>query len=316
LQQRAEDLSLFKSILLVSPVVLPFNASSRSIRNLYTGSPSSPFPPPLSCFPGLNSPLQERLISFESTVYGLPPISNPSQFDPSCYRDRPVYGVLDILRLRLPFTDSRIGVSKQAAVLTRDAAPRVIVYTGEIFAAALNGTVNLTPTELDPRHYGTLGLSDHVILRYLKSMPNLSVATAVAQYVLSTASTTPTPPDPSSPLYQSLDSIPTLEIAVFGDVGASDFSSILSPFTNPSGSLFFGSDDGNALRTWTINTMGGPVVWTQNATSPLVVRDKSLGDTTITKTWDAITLALTNNIPNIGLVNITTTLTGTQDFTP
>ncbi|CAA7266538.1 unnamed protein product [Cyclocybe aegerita] len=316
LLQRLEDLPTFKAVLSVSPIMLAFNASSSSLRNLYTSSPSSTFPPPLSCFPGLSTATQQQINMVETGVYGLPSAASASQFDPACYRNRPIYGVLDVARLRLPFLDTRTGVLKQAAVLTRDASPRVVVYSGELFSSSVTGATTISPSQLDPRQYGTFSFFDHVVLQYLSSITDVNVASALVKFVLDSASKTPVPPDFSSILFRSLQSLPILEVAVFGDVGPPDLTSTVSPFTNPSGSLFFGSSDGNALRNWTIDSVKGSIVWTENATSPLVVRDTSLGDNTITQTWNAINTAITNNIPNIGLPNITSTLTGTQDFSP
>ena len=147
-------------------------------------------------------------------------------------------------------------------------------------------------------------------------MPDVNTARALVSFVLNAATNASIPPDKSSPLFQSLHSIPFLEVAVFGDVKPPDLTSTVTSFTTSSNTLFFGSADGTDLRNWTINTLGNPVVWTENATSPLVVRDSSLGNTAITQTWDAISLAISNNVPGIGLVNITTTLQGTQDFSP
>ena len=316
LLQRPQDLATFKAALSLSSVLLPFNATSPSIQTLYSNSTSSLFPPPLACFPDLTSEVQQQINSVETGVFGLQSIaSTTSNFDTSCYQDRPVYGVLDVLRLRLPFLDSQTGTVKQAVVLTRDANPRVVLYNGLMFSTPLNGTYTVTSSQLDARQYGTLNLCDHVILQYLTSMPDVNTANALASFVLSAATNT-TPPDSSSLLFQSLKSIPFLAVAVFGDVGPPDLTSTAASFTASDDSLLFGSVDGTALRNWTIDTIGGPVVWTQNATSPLVVRDNSLGNTAISETWNAISIAISNNIPGIGLSNITTTLEGTQNFSP
>lgn len=318
LAQRGEDLNLFKTALSVSPILLPFNATSRAIRNLYGSTPSSPFPPPLACLPGLSTTVLRQVNSVESTVFGLTPTTGATQFDPSCFRERPVYGVLDVLHLRLPFLDSRTGVVRQAAVLARDAASRVILHTGELWSTMFNGTgaTNVTTSQLDQRQYGTLSLSDHVILQYLSSFPDIGTANALIRFVLDSATRIPVPPEKTSALFQSLPSLPILEVAVFGDVLPLDLTSTIAPFASPSGALFFGSEDGSALRNWTIHVIGGSIVWTENATSPLAVRDKSLGDTTITQTWNAIALAITHNVPGIGLPNITATFQGTRDFSP
>ena len=265
----------------------------------------------------MTSEAQQHINSVETGVFGLQPIANtPSEFHTSCYQDRPVYGVLDVLRLRLPFLDSQTGTAKQALVLTRDANPRVVLYQGPMFSTAPNVIHTPTSSQLDARQYGTLSLFDHVVLQYLTSMPNLNAASALVSFVLNAATNTSIPPDQSYPLFRSLQSIPFLEVAVFGNVEPPDLTSTVASFTTSSNSLFFGSADGTDLRNWTINTVGGPVVWTENATSPLVVRDSSLGNTAITQTWDAISIAISNKIPSIGLANITRTLQGTQNFSP
>ena len=311
LLQRPQDLAVFKAALSASPVLLPFNASSPSIRTLYSNSTSSLFPPPLACFPNLTSAVQQQINSVETSIFGLQPINTTSEFDTSCYQDRPVYGVLDILRLRLPFLDSQAGAVKQAVVLTGDVNPRVVLYNGLLFSTAPNVTSTITSSQLDVRQYGTLGLFDHVVLQYLTSIPDVNTASALVSFILGAATNASIPPDTSSPLFQSLQSIPFLGVAVFGDVGPPELSSTVASFTTSSDSLFFGSSDGAYLRNWTIDTVGGPVVWTENATSPLVIRDSSLGNTPISQTWNEISIAISNNIPDIGLANITTTLQGT-----
>ncbi len=317
LLQRADTLAVFKSALFASPVMLPFNATSRAIRNIYPTSSSSLFPPPLSCFPSLDPATLRQLNVFETTIFGLSDLTNQTQFDQTCYRDRPIYGVLDVLQMRLPFRDDRTRVAHQAAVLGRDTRPRAVLSVGEGFSGIFNGTGSLTPSQLDPRQYGTYNFLDHVVLQYLTSISDINVATAFIKFVLDAVNmVAPVPPSPSSFLYQAIQILPVIEVAVFGDVIASDLSSTVSPFTTDSGQLFFGSDDGFALRNWSINVAHAPVVWTENSTSPLVVRDGSLGDNPITQTWNAISMALTRQIPNIGIANITTTLTGTQSFSP
>lgn len=320
LLQRASDLALFKTAISISPITLAFNASSPSIRNLYETSPSTSFPPPLSCFPGLNNILLQEINAVESNVFGLQNAGAATQFDSGCYPGRPIYGVLNILRLRLPFLDSETSVNSQAVTLTRDAGSRAIVYNGQMFSSVSNTTAmptTITASQLDPRQYGTLGLSDHVILQYLSSIPDINVATALVKFVLDTTNRVPVPPDMSSSLFQSLSSLPALEVAVFGDIQSSDITSTVSPFTAPSGSLFFGSSDGGVLRNWTINSSSGTILWTQNATSPLIVRDQSLDpNATISKIWDVTSQAILFNVTTVSLTNITQSLQDTKSFTP
>lgn len=318
LLQRADTLPIFKAALSVSALMLPFNASSQEIRNLYPSNTSSPFPPPLACFPDLDPAFQEQVDSFETVIFGLPGItSNQTGFNPSCYSDRPIYGVLDVLQMRLPFRDDVSSVTQHSAVMNREANSRVIFSVGKGFSGIFNGTVNLSPSQLDPRQYGTVNFLDHVTLQYLTSIGDINVANAFIAFVLNSSTVVrPVPPDPSSELYQAIEMLPTIEMAVFGDVTPADFTSIVSPFTINSGALFFGSDDGAALRNWTIGTTNLSIVWTQNATSSLVVRDDSLGNNSVTETWDSISLALNRQMTNLGLVNITNPLMAAESFSP
>ncbi len=318
LLRRPEDLAVFKAAFSISPIILPFNASSPAIRNLYVSSPSNSFPPPLSCFPDLSAPLQQAINLVESSVFGLPASPNSTQFGPAVLPGSPRLRCFGYSRLRLPFLDSRTGVNRQAVVLSRDASTRAIVYNGEIFSSISNTTAtpaSISSTQLNPQQYGTLTLADHVILQYLMAIPNINIANNLIQFVLNTTSVTPVPPDVTSPLFQSLSLLPSLEVAVFGSTQASDLTSTVSPFTNPSNSLFFGSDDGSALRNWTINSSSGSVIWAQNATSPLIVRDKSLDpSTSISKVWSAAALAITFNVTTISLSNVTSSLQATNSF--
>lgn len=258
----------------------------------------------------------QQINAIEGDVFGLSPTSNASQFDPSCYPDRPVYGVLDVLRLRLPFLDSRPGIPRQAAVLKRDVSPRVLLHSGAILSP-LPGPSNVTivtPEQTDPRQYGALGQLNHVILQYLSSIPDVNVATALVSYVLSSASAQAVPPTNSSILFQSLASIPIMEVAVFGSISPSDIGSAISSFTTSSGSLFFGSDQGTALRNWAITGCRSTIVWAESGLSPLVVRDNDFSDQIFNQTWMAVSTALRNGIENIGLNNVTETFTLTQKF--
>ncbi|RDB29514.1 hypothetical protein Hypma_015425 [Hypsizygus marmoreus] len=319
LQQRAIDLPVFMSAFGVSPVLLPFDATlsqqPQSVTSLLTPSPLS-FPPPLSCYPGLKANQIQQINAIEGGVFALTPVSNASRFDPACYLARPIYGVLDVLRLRLPFLDPRAGIPRQAAVLTRDVAPRVLLRVGGILSP-LPGPSNVTTVtaeQTDPRQYGTLGQANHVVLQYLSSIPDVNVATALVKYILASASIQPTPPTNSSIIFRSLSTIPILEVAVFGTVSPSDISSAVSSFTTPSGTLFFGSDQGTAMRNWAITGCHTTIVWAESALSPLVVRDSDFSDQIFNQTWTAVSTAMRNGVRNIGLVNVTETFRVTQKF--
>ncbi len=57
LLRRPEDLAVFKAAFSISPIILPFNASSPAIRNLYVSSPSNSFRLRYRVFPDLSAPL-------------------------------------------------------------------------------------------------------------------------------------------------------------------------------------------------------------------------------------------------------------------
>lgn len=283
------------------------------------GSPST-FPPPLGCYPGLESTQVEQINTIEGQVFGLSPLSNAARFDSACYPDRPVYGVLDILRLRLPFLDSRTSVGKQAVTVNKPVVPRAVVYSGEVLSA-LPGSSNALASALvqpNPRQYGTFSHINHIILQYLSSIPDINVAIALVQFILTSSQILPAiPPSNTSFLYQSLASIPTLEVAIFGTIEHSDISSVVSSFTTPTGAMFFGSDQGASLRQWALaDVKASFVTWAESAISPLIVRDPSLSEPIFSKTWVAASLILSNNVTDAGLQNVTDTLAIQQRFTP
>ncbi|KAF9532024.1 hypothetical protein CPB83DRAFT_785936 [Crepidotus variabilis] len=311
LQQRPDALATFKSALRVSPILLPFNASSGPVRNLYSSSPTSTFPPPLSCYPDLDAGELQQLNAFESATFNLPNAKSSTQFDSTCFPDRPIYGVLDVLQLRLPYPDGAVNMAQQAAQLDSGAGSRIVVYSREPSNGNPVDSVTYVPSQTDPRQYGTYNYFDHVVLQYLTSVPDISTASALVSFVLqqATGQKLPTPPDASTILFSALERLPVMEVAVFGDVQPSDLKSVNSPFTTPSGALFFGSDDGTALREWTISTGQHPVVWTQNATSPTVLRDTTLDSANIiSQTWTAASNAIKQHAAGVGLANVTNSL--------
>jgi len=317
LQQRPADLPVFMSALSASPILLPFDAtpSQQTVASLLTVPAPPSFPPPVGCYPGLGSAQRQRINSIEGPVFGLTPLPDITQFEPGCYPERPVYGVLDILHLRLPFVDSGTGVARQAAVLKRDVVPRALVRSGEVLSSLLGAPdmTAITEVQSDPRQYGALGHFDHVVLSYLSSISDVNIATALVTYILGSTSV---PPANSSIIYQSLAVIPTMEVAVFGSIAPSDIDSVVSAFTTSTGSLFFGSDQGSALRNWSITGCNSRVVWSETALSPLVVHDNDLSDTIFNQTWTAVSTALHYNITGIGIANVTETFGLTHKFVP
>jgi hypothetical protein len=311
LLQNAGDMSTFMSVIGSSPVVIPFdataNAGSFPISTLLSNSTTPPFPPPAACYPGLSSGQIQRLNGIETSLFGLQPVSTATTFTPTCYPNRPLYGNLDIMRLRLPFPDSETGVAKQAVVLQNAVSPRVVLLRANMGLSNLTSTPNppqTTSFDTNPRHLGTLDHFNHVILDYLSSIPDVNVAIALVQYIL----TSPTlPPTNNTLLFNSLNSLPPLELAVFGSVTSADLASSQSSFSNPDGSLFFGSDQALALREWALNGVDVPIVWADSATSPLVVHDTDFSNTNFASVWNPAFIYLHTHPAgvNVDVSNIT-----------
>ncbi|KAI0068328.1 hypothetical protein BV25DRAFT_1875757 [Artomyces pyxidatus] len=306
LHQDPKTFSTFVSLFTSSPILLPFDATETAggtpLSSLLTNSTSSPFPPPLSCYPTLTNPQLQSINALETTVFGLSSASYQPGFDTSCFPDRPIYGVFDVLRLRLPFPDSRTNVSLQAATLSPGAGSRVVVYNGAALSTLPDSTTPSTAST-DPRQYGTLNHLNHVLLNFFTSIPDINVAVAFAQYILSSPAG---PPASGSLLSQSLDSIPPIEVAVFGSVLPSDISGVVSSFSTPSGKLFFGTDQSVALRDWTINGAQTGLAWADAANAPTVVHDTTFDNALFNEVWNpAFTFFHTesNAIVNVG--NIT-----------
>ena len=137
--------------------------------------------------------------------------------------------------------------------------------------------------QTDRRRYGTLNHMNHVLLGFFEAIDDVAVAKALVQYIMSQSAYPPT----SSTLLTALESLPVIEVAVFGSVTPGDMSSVLSSFANPEGGLWFGTDQSLALRQWAINgVQSGGVLWTANATAAEVVHDTSFTDSTFNSVWD------------------------------
>jgi hypothetical protein len=314
LQQDPANLPRFLSAIFSAPILLPFDASTTQVAAQLGNSTTTPFPPPLACYPGLSKDALSRVNALETSVFGLDGASTQTTFQQSCYPNRPVYGILDLLQLRKPFLNTRTGVAQQAVILGRDTAPRVVVYSGEALSALPNAT-DAPPSysyTTDPRQYGTLANMNHVLLKWFHAINDVNAATAVVEFVLSGSVV---PPTNSSVAFQRLSSIPPLEVAVFGSVLPADAANVASAFGTPSGALWFGSDAALALRQWTINVAGKAVIWTMNATSPLVVHDSSIDDPDFMLVWKPAQFFLENNKP-VNVQNVTDSFTSLHKFTP
>jgi len=234
-----------------------------------------------------------------------------TNFSVSCFPDRPIYGVLNILHLRLPFQDSQTG-PKQAAILSRDASSRVVVYNGEVLSGLTNSNTSSIPTT-DPRQFGTLSHISHVLLDFFESIPDINVATQLVDYVLSYPVT---PPSNDTLLGQSLSTIPTLEVAVFGSVTPPDVLGVVSSFTTPSGDLFFGTSQSLAVRDWAMVAARQGVTWTEFANSPEVVDDDSFTDKDFNAVWNPANLFFhSSSNAIVSVENITAGFAAVNKFT-
>ncbi|KAJ6575220.1 hypothetical protein B0H19DRAFT_1127736 [Mycena capillaripes] len=281
LQLTLDKLPVFMDSLRSAPIMIPFDVETGTVRTLMTNSGN--FPVPIACYPGLGASQLQQINTVES-VFGLPATTTAATtFQPSCFPDRPVYGVLDVLRMRLPFPDSRENVARQAVALQPDVRPRAVIYSGEVLSA-FPGTPNISSQGVssNPSTYGTLGHFNHVVLQYLSSMPT---------------ATTP---------------IPALEVAVFGTLSKADLDFVSSGFTDSVGSLVFGSSVGDTLRQWAIPATSN-LLWTQFENSSLVVHDTSFTNKNFNLTWVAAAAALGSNDT---LGHIIASLQSTQLFSP
>ena len=307
------ELQTFRTALNASPILLPFDATSASVSSLLsTTNASASFPPPLACYPALNATSLDKLNAVEHGIFNMSTVTSQSQFSTECFPNHPVYGVLDVLQLRLPFPDSETGQPRQAASLQQAASSRAILYKGEFLRSLVVSAegVPITPQHQNPRRFGTLDNFDHVIFDYLLAMPNSTVANALVDFVLGNAST---PPVGNSIFFSSLDSIPVLEVALFGSIQSSDIQSVPSSFTVDAGTLFFGSNAGSTLRQWCITGINSTLVWAQSATAPLVVRSGNLTDKVFEEIWSAASQV--QDSPG-AINNLTASLTAYGYFKP
>ncbi|CAE6437927.1 unnamed protein product [Rhizoctonia solani] len=297
LQFSPAQLSEFRDIASASPVLLPFNASSPAIRTLFANVNAS-FPPPAACYPSLSADKLDALNAMETAVFGLPKLgSAPSALDASCFPSRPVYGVLDLPRLRSSFGPGH-DAPNQAVQVSANATSRLTVRLGRNAAGLPSmslSTANLTGSS-DPRTFGTTSNMDHVLLTYLQAFPSIQAAAALVDHVLASSDSRAPPPSNTSALYNltsGLAELPILEVAFFGTVGPSDLAFAHADLATPSGQLFFGSNPANTFRNWAIQRTD-QVVWSDGPTALQVVREGKLKDPTFEEVWNGASVLLSN----------------------
>lgn len=305
LQLDSSKLSTFISAFQSAPILLPFdmnldndNQSLTTVMQLHDPKTVS-FPPPQGCNPMMSDAQIKAVNSIEQTAFGLSAISpNPTSFDINCFDNRPVYGVLDVTRLRLPFLDDKKNAPLQAAVLGGDAGSRVLVRSG----LALSGYPSLPAADvpkdaLVPSNYGTMQHMSHVILQYLKVLPVVQAA-ALATFILS-AGTAP----PTKSLFGTtnssitLQSIPVVEVALFGGLGPDDVDHSVSSMASTSGGLFYGSSTGGVFRSWARNVAQSTteaIVWSDSAIASKAAVEAPRNDTTFDQIWAGASTMISN----------------------
>ncbi|CAG7847689.1 SubName: Full=Uncharacterized protein {ECO:0000313/EMBL:CCA67843.1} [Serendipita indica DSM 11827] len=302
LQLPESDLGKFTTALANSPVLLPFNTFSSAIVNFLnstTDNQGISLPAPVACLTSVQSAGRNNTNIVEQNAYGLEPLgSAPTDLQAECFPNRPVYGVLDPLRLRRPFSDNRNSMRIPAAQLIASAAPRVVLHTGEqlvgLAGSRDEGVATqrtLSTTEADPRNYGTMTHLNHVALSYLQSFSSPSLAAEAARYIL-TATDGSAPPNAGDALFDQTNgfaNLPVIEVAVFGTILPDDIDVFHADFGTPNGTLFFGSKDGDTFRQWALRKDEDVILWSESASASQAVHESRRRDTSFESIWDQAT---------------------------
>lgn len=122
-----KQLTVFRQAVTAAPVYFPFDVSrsigsqsalSVAIRQRDTGGG---FPIPPACSPGLSAGQLAELNRVEGNIFGLPDATSQAEIRFNC-TDRPTYGLLNILNLRLPSLDTQRSLA--AAVISNQVRNR------------------------------------------------------------------------------------------------------------------------------------------------------------------------------------------------
>jgi hypothetical protein len=300
------------SALSKAAVLLPYDGISNSTATFLSENQQRDevsFPPPVACLPAVPTTGRQNLGMIERNAFGLPQLGDaPGSLDTSCFPEHPIWGVLDVLRLRRPFDDSRTNMRIPTTQLTSDVASRVVLHTGEQIVGltspqdngiALQGNFDILAA--DPRNYGTLQHMNHVALSYLQSFPNIQLAAKVAQYIINTNEDS-TPEAPGGSLFTSADvlsSLPVIEVAVFGSILSTDVQKSRADFATPDGQLFFGSKQGDIFRKWALRNRDNSILWSDSSTASQVVHETTTTNTALEDIWQQAT-GLINNATAVG----------------
>lgn len=308
----ADSVSAFVSALSKASILLPYDVMPNSTANFLADNQQRDgisFPAPVACLPGLPTMGRQNIGMIEHNAFGLPqPGDTPGSLDSSCFPDHPVWGVLDVLRLRRPFDDSRENMRIPTTELISQAGPRVVVHSGEQLVGltgsqdngiALQGNFELLSA--DPRNYGTLQHLNHIALSYLQAFPNIQLAAKVAQYIINTNGDS-TPEAIGGSLFESaeiLSSLPVIEVAVFGSILSTDVQKSRADLATSNGTLFFGSKQGDIFRKWALRNRDNVILWSNSSTASQIVRETTSTNSALESIWQEAT-DLINNATAVG----------------
>ncbi|GAA5911425.1 hypothetical protein JCM6882_004999 [Rhodosporidiobolus microsporus] len=283
----ADDLDAFRQRVQQAEVVVPLDATATGVFDAATAASGGgrSFPPAVGCVGGVSSEVVERVNEVEQGAFGLAAVQAGQTGNATCV-NRPLYGLLNLLNLRLPFpsSDSRTSLPQQSLVLSSSSSitSRISLHAGELLSAGASSAApssSLTaPTSIE--RFGLLSAMDHVLLDYLLLFPSVSTAKLFVSYVLSSSSTPPASSDELFTASNSLASIPQLEVQIWGGVQKADISFARSGLSSSaSSSLFFGSPAGSSFRSYALSSSPtlARIEWAPSAESVQVANDTSVG---------------------------------------
>lgn len=128
---QAEQLRTFRANILASPVYFPFDLNARlgsqsAISAAFRSKDGgTSFPIPAACISGLSTTQLAEVNRVEADIFGLPAATALSEVSTNC-TERPIYGFLNVLNLRLPFSDG--GRPHQAIVMADEVRENVTMH--------------------------------------------------------------------------------------------------------------------------------------------------------------------------------------------
>ncbi|GAA6035803.1 hypothetical protein JCM8097_005714 [Rhodosporidiobolus ruineniae] len=333
----SSDLATFRSAVQGAEVVIPLDATASvggaqlmDVASVATGNGSS-FPPAVGCWPGLASAVVDKVNGVEESAFGLESVASGQAGNVTC-TNRPIYGILNLLHLRLPFpsSDSRSSLPQQSLVLrspstSSSLSSRLTLHAGELLSAgALVSSYPSSPSAATSiEHFGLLSSAvsaiDHILLDYL-SLLSISIAQALVAYVLSGSSAPPSAASTDAAgkalwaASEQLAGLPVMEVQLWGGLAASEIDFARSGLSYPPSSsssssapstLFFGSTPGGSFRTWASSAGLSRVEWALSAEEVEVATDDAGSEVAFDKVWSSPGKTAQRVWAQLGAANLT-----------